>query len=156
VHGSCHPAFRAVEEEFARNFAERGEVGAAVCVLVEGETVADLWGGVADRRSGRPWQRDTIGLLWSCTKRAVALCVHVLVARGQLDLAGPVARYWPEFGQAGKEEVTVRVLLSHQAGLPALRQPLKPGALLDWDYMVRRLATEAPFWPPGTRSGYHA
>src|SRR5438876_946468 len=101
IQGSCHPAFRAVEEEFARNFAERGEVGAAVCVIVEGETVADLWGGVADRRSGGPWQRDTIGLLWSCTKGAVALCAHVLAARGQLDLDAPVARYWPEFGPPG-------------------------------------------------------
>src|SRR5438477_5114431 len=96
VQGFCGPAWGAVAEEFARNFAERGEVGAAVCVIVEGETVADLWGGVADRRSGGPWQRDTIGLLWSCTKGAVALCTHVLVARGQLDLDAPVARYWPE------------------------------------------------------------
>jgi CubicO group peptidase (beta-lactamase class C family) len=154
--GFCHPAFREVEEEFARNFRERGEVGAAVCVIVEGETVADLWGGVADRASGRLWERDTLGLVWSCTKGAVALCAHVLAARGQLDLDAPVARYWPEFAQAGKEEVTVRVLLSHQAGLPALRAPLKPGALFDWEYLVERLAAEAPFWPPGTRSGYHA
>jgi CubicO group peptidase (beta-lactamase class C family) len=156
IQGSCHPTFRAVEEEFARNFGERGEVGASVCVIVEGETVADLWGGIADRFSGRPWQRDTIGLVWSCTKGAVALCAHVLIARGQLDLDAPVARYWPEFAQAGKEAVTVRVLLSHQAGLPTLRRPLKSGALLDCDYMVQRLAAEAPFWPPGTRSGYHA
>ncbi len=156
VHGFCRPAFREVEEEFARNFRERGEVGASVCVLAEGETVADLWGGVADRTSGKPWERDTIGLVWSCTKGAVSLCVHILVSRGQLDLEAPVARYWPEFAQAGKDGVTVRVLLSHQAGLPALREPLKPGGLFDWDYMVERLAAEAPFWPPGTRQGYHA
>ena len=156
VQGFCHPSFRAVEEEFVRNFHERGEVGAAVCAIFDGETVVDLWSGVADRSSGRPWERDTIGLLWSCTKGAVALCVHVLASRGQLDLDAPVAYYWPEFAQAGKEAISVRVLLSHQAGLPALRQPLKPGGLLDWDYMVERLAAEEPFWPPGTREGYHA
>jgi CubicO group peptidase (beta-lactamase class C family) len=111
---------------------------------------------VADRASGKPWERDTIGLVWSCTKGPVALCAHILVSRGQLDLDAPVARYWPQFAQAGKEEVTVRLLLSHQAGLPALRQPLKPGGLFDWDYLVALLATEAPFWPPGTRQGYHA
>jgi CubicO group peptidase (beta-lactamase class C family) len=156
IHGSCHPAFGAVEEELARNFRERGEVGASVCVIVEGETVVDLWGGVADRTSGRPWERDTIGLVWSCTKGAVALCAHILSGRRLLDVNAPVGRYWPEFAQAGKGEITVRELLSHQAGLPALREPLKPGGLFDWNYMVERLAAEEPFWPPGTRSGYHA
>ncbi|HYT91835.1 MAG TPA: serine hydrolase domain-containing protein [Gemmataceae bacterium] len=156
VQGICDPRFQAVREEFERNFRERGEVGASVCAIVDGQTVVDLWGGLADRAAGRPWQRDTLGLVWSCTKGAVALCVHILVARGLIDLDLPVARYWPQFAQAGKEAITVRVLLSHQAGLPALRQPLKPGALLDWDYMVELLAAEAPFWPPGTRQGYHA
>jgi CubicO group peptidase (beta-lactamase class C family) len=156
IEGSCEPRFSEVGEEFARNFAERGEVGASVCVIVEGQAVVDLWGGVADRATGRPWQRDTIGLVWSCTKGAAALCAHILVARGQLDFDAPVARYWPEFAQAGKEEITVRLLLSHQAGLPALRQPLRPGGLFDWQYMTERLAAEAPFWPPGTRQGYHA
>jgi CubicO group peptidase (beta-lactamase class C family) len=156
IQGSCHPSFSALEGEFERNFRQRGEVGASVCVLVEGETVVDLWGGVAERASGRAWQRDTIGLLWSCTKGAVALCAHVLVARGRLDLDAPVAGYWPEFAQAGKAAVTVREVLSHQAGLPALRAPIKPGGLLDWDYMVEQLAAEPPFWPPGTRQGYHA
>jgi CubicO group peptidase (beta-lactamase class C family) len=156
THGLCRPAFRAVGEEFERNFRERGEVGASVCVIHEGETVVDLWGGVVERTSGRPWERNTTGLVWSCTKGAVALCVHVLCARGRLDVNAPVASYWPEFAQAGKEAVTVRELLSHQAGLPALREPLKPGGLFDWDYVVERLAAEAPFWPPGTRQGYHA
>jgi CubicO group peptidase (beta-lactamase class C family) len=156
IHGLCEPRFRAVREEFERNFQERGEVGASVCVTVEGETVVDLWGGIADRPTGTPWERDTIGLVWSCTKGAVALCAHILVSRGLLDLDAPVNRYWPEFGQADKELIPVRLLLDHQAGLPALHDPLKPGGLYDWSYMVERLAAEKPFWPPGTRQGYHA
>jgi CubicO group peptidase (beta-lactamase class C family) len=156
VQGSCDPRFRAVREEFERNFAERGEVGASVCVTAEGRPVVDLWGGVADRHSGRPWERDTLGVVWSCTKGAVALCAHVLVSRGLLDLDAPVARYWPEFAQAGKDRITVQLLLSHQAGVPAVRAPLAPGALYDWQAMTQAIAADAPFWPPGTRQGYHA
>jgi CubicO group peptidase (beta-lactamase class C family) len=156
VQGSCDGRFRAVREEFERNFTERGEVGTSVCVLVEGEPVVDLWGGLADRRPDRPWERDTIGLVWSSTKGAVAVCAHVLSSRGLLDLDAPVARYWPEFARAGKEEIPVRLLLNHQAGLLAVRRPLRPGGLYDWDYMVECLAAEPPFWPPGTRQGYHA
>src|SRR4051794_31461588 len=148
IHGHCDPRFQNVRTEFERNFRERGEVGASVCVLADGRPVVDLWGGAADRH-GRPWQRDTLGLVWSCTKGAVALCAHILVSRGQLDLDAPVVRYWPEFGSAGKDTVTVRMLLSHQAGLPAVRQPLRPGGLFDWDYVTSLLAAEAPFWEPG-------
>jgi CubicO group peptidase (beta-lactamase class C family) len=156
VQGFCEPRFRLVREEFERNFQERSEVGASVCVIAEGEPVVDLWGGVAERSSGKPWESDTIGLVWSCTKGAVALCAHILVSRGLLDLDAPVARYWPEFGQAGKEEITVHLLLDHQAGLPAFRESLRAGGLYDWQYLVERLAAEQPFWPPGTRQGYHA
>lgn len=156
VEGVCDARFQAVHEAFERNFAERGEVGASVCVTVEGRTVVDLWGGLADRHTRRPWQRDTIGLVWSCTKGAAALCAHMLISRGLLDLDRAVASYWPEFGQAGKDRITVRMLLNHQAGLPAIRQPLKPGGLYDWQYMMGVLAAEAPFWEPGTRQGYHA
>src|SRR5437762_4907544 len=99
VQGSCDPKFQAVRQEFERNFRERGEVGASVCLTVDGETVVDLWGGVADRHSAKPWERDTISLVWSCTKGATALCAHVLGSRGVLDLDLPVARYWPEFAQ---------------------------------------------------------
>ena len=116
----------------------------------------DLWGGLADRPSGRPWDRDTLALVWSCTKGAVALCAHLLAHRGLLDLDVPVSQYWPEFAQAGKEAIPVRWLLDHQAGLPALREPLRPGDLYDRPTMVKRIAAEAPFWPPGTRQGYHA
>jgi CubicO group peptidase (beta-lactamase class C family) len=155
VAGTCAPRFRAVREELERNFAARGEVGASVCVTVGGEAVVDLWGGVADR-AGRPWGRDTVGLVWSCTKGATALCAHVLVSRGLLDLDAPVAHYWPEFAQAGKAPITLRLLLSHQAGIPVVRALLRPGELYDWEVMTRLLAAQEPFWPPGTRTGYHA
>ncbi len=156
IQGHCDPRFQEVREEFERNFLERGEVGASVCVLADDRTVVDLWGGLADRHNARPWERDTIGLVWSCTKGAVALCTHILVSRGLLDLDAPVARYWPEFGQHGKESIPVRWLLTHQAGVPAVRRPLRPGGLFDWDYTVGVLAEEPPFWEPGTRQGYHA
>ena len=156
INGICDPTFHEVRDEFARNFAERGEVGASACAMVEGRTVVDLWGGVADRHTRRPWERDTIGLVWSATKGATALCAHMLVSRGLLDLDRTVTAYWPEFGQAGKESITVRMLLDHQAGLPAIRQPLRPGGLYNWEYMTAMLAAETPFWEPGTRQGYHA
>jgi CubicO group peptidase (beta-lactamase class C family) len=154
--GICDPSFQPVRDEFEVNFHERGEVGASVCVLVDGRAVVDLWGGVADRRTGRPWGRDTLSVVWSCTKGAVALCAHVLASRCLLDLDAPLARYWPDFAQQGKDAITVRMVLTHQAGLPAVRQPLRRGGLFDWDYMIQTLAAEAPFWEPGTRQGYHA
>jgi CubicO group peptidase (beta-lactamase class C family) len=156
IHGTCDARFAEVREEFARNFAERGEVGASVCVLLEGRPVVDLWGGLADKRVGIPWQRDTIGVVWSCTKGAVAICAHLLVQRGLLDLDAPVTRYWPEYGQAGKEATTIRHLLNHQAGLPVLRTQIRVGGVYDWDYYTGLLAAEAPWWEPGTRQGYHA
>jgi CubicO group peptidase (beta-lactamase class C family) len=156
VQGECDARFLAVRAAFELNFQERGELGAGVCVQMDGRTVVDLWGGIAERRSGRPWERDTLVVVWSCTKGAIALCAHMLASRGQLDLDAPVARYWPEFAQAGKETIPVRWLLNHQGGVPAVRQPLRPGGTYDWSYMTDMLAAEAPFWPPGTRQGYHA
>ncbi|OLB77046.1 MAG: hypothetical protein AUI14_16980 [Actinobacteria bacterium 13_2_20CM_2_71_6] len=156
IEGTCAPRFAAVREEFARNFAERGEVGASVCVTLDGETVVDLWGGLAEPDAGRPWTRDTIGHVWSATKGATALCAHMLISRGELDLNAPVVTYWPEFGKNGKEGILVRHLLSHQAGLPAVREPLPSGCFYDWTLMVDALAAEEPFWRPGTRNGYHA
>jgi CubicO group peptidase (beta-lactamase class C family) len=154
--GICDTRFQSVREEFECNFAERGEVGASVCVTVEGRTLVDLWGGIADRQTRRRWKQDTIGLVWSSTKGATALCAHILLSRGLLALDAPVASYWPEFAQAGKESITVRMLLNHQAGLPAIRQTLVAGGLYDWDYMTSTLAAEEPFWEPGTRQGYQA
>jgi CubicO group peptidase (beta-lactamase class C family) len=156
VDGTHEPRFARVREEFERNFAERGEIGASVCVTVGGETVVDLWGGTAAPDDGRPWAEDTIGHVWSATKGATALCAHILADRGELDLNTPVATYWPEFAKAGKEDILVRHLLSHQAGLPAIREPLPEGCFYDWDLMVDALAREEPFWRPGTRHGYHA
>ncbi len=156
IQGTCDVRFDGVREEFERNFDERGEVGASVCVMIEGRTVVDLWGGVSDRHTLRPWERNAIGWVWSCTKGATALCAHLLISRGSLDLDRPVASYWPEFGQEGKDGITVRMLLNHQAGLPAIRQPLVAGGLYDWQYLTGVLAAEEPFWEPGTRQGYHA
>ncbi len=156
VQGTCDPKFQEVRQEFERNFQERGEVGASVCVTVQGQTVVDLWGGQADAGSNTPWQEDTVSVVFSSTKGATALCAHMLASRGQLDLDAPVATYWPEFAQSGKENIPVKMLLSHQAGLPAVRETLPDGAYADWDLIVNALAKEEPFWEPGTRNGYHA
>ena len=156
VQGTCGPKFQEVRQEFERNFQERGEVGASVCVTVQGQTVVDLWGGQANAGSNTPWKEDTVSVVFSSTKGATALCAHMLASRGQLDLDAPVATYWPEFAQSGKENIPVKMLLSHQAGLPAVRETLPDGAYADWDLIVNALAKEEPFWEPGTRNGYHA
>ena len=155
VQGECDDRFGAVAEEFARNFAERGEVGASVCVTLEGQTVVDLWGGTANTQTGAAWERDTVCTVFSCTKGATAICAHVLVSRGQLEVEAPVAQYWPEFATNGKEAATVHMMLDHSVGVPSWHGPLKPGGAFDWDYMVERLAAEEPWWKPGTRNGYH-
>ncbi|HEY1324482.1 MAG TPA: serine hydrolase domain-containing protein, partial [Streptosporangiaceae bacterium] len=155
VRGTCTPGFELVRAEFERNFAERGEAGAAVAITVDGELVADLWGGTADAETGRAWEQHTTVVVWSCTKGATALCAHILADRGELDLDAPVGKYWPEFACNGKEQITVRMLLSHQAGLPAVRQELPPGAFYDWALMTGALAAETPFWTPGLQHGYH-
>ncbi|MGW0497692.1 serine hydrolase domain-containing protein [Streptomyces sp. NPDC003007] len=156
VHGHCDARFTAVRRAFEDNFRERGERGAAVAVTVGGATVVDLWGGWADAARSRPWERDTLVNVWSTTKGPVALCAHLLVDRGLLDLDAPVAVYWPEFAAAGKEKVLVRHLLSHRAGLAGLREPHSLEQLCDWELTTQRLAATEPWWEPGTRSGYHA
>ncbi|MET8772079.1 serine hydrolase domain-containing protein [Streptomyces sp. NPDC004658] len=156
IHGYCDPRFAAVREAFAENFRARGELGAAVAVTVAGETVVDLWGGWADAARTRPWARDTVVNVWSTTKGPVALCAHILADRGLLDLDAPVAAYWPEFAAEGKDKVLVRHLLSHRAGLSGLREPHTLEELYDWELTTARLAAMAPWWEPGTRSGYHA
>ena len=156
VFGHCTPDFTAVGAEFERNFSERGEVGASLCIVAGGRVAVDLWGGVADPTTGRPWDEDTVVMVWSATKGATALCAHLLVDAGELHLDAPLARYWPAFAADGKDGVTVRMVLNHQAGLPHLRDRLPDGAYCDWDGMVRRIEAEPPFWEPGTRHGYHA
>jgi len=154
IDGTCQPAFEAVAEAFAENFASRGDIGAAVSVTVEGTTVVDLWGGFA--APATPWQRDTIVNVWSSTKGVVALAAHMLVDRGLLDLDEPVSTYWPEFAAAGKQSVLVRHLLSHRGGLSGAREPLTVDDLPDWEKVTSILAATEPWWEPGTASGYHA
>ena len=117
VQGTCDQKFQEVRQEFERNFAARGEVGASVCVTVGGQTVVDLWGGTANTETDTPWTDETVSIVFSSTKGATAICAHVLASHGQLDLDAPVASYWPEFAQAGKENIQVKMLLNHQAGL---------------------------------------
>ncbi len=153
--GLCKPGFERVAEAFKKNFDSNGEVGASVCLTVGGETVVDLWGGTANPKTGAAWTRDTVSIVFSCTKGATALCAHVLASRGKLDLDAPVIELWPEFGQHGKEGVTTRMMLDHSSAVPALRAAVKDSGPFEWDYMTARLADEVPFWPPGTRNGYH-
>lgn len=156
VHGICDPKFSGVRDAFAENFSKHGEVGASLAVMVDGEIAIDLWGGHADATGARPWERDTIVNTFSTTKGIVATCAHRLVDQGRLDIDAPVAAYWPEFAQAGKEGIPVRYLLSHQAGLPAPRNFLPPGAGYVWEPLRDALAEAKPWWEPGTRHGYHA
>mgnify|MGYP005849939653 CR=1 FL=1 len=155
VEGRIDTAFRSVTDAFVANFEARGEVGASLALSVAEETVVDLWGGHADAGGERPWEEDTVSLVFSVTKAATALCAHLLIERGQLDLHAKVTDYWPEFGQAGKEDVSVAMMLDHSVGLPAFREKVKPGGLYDWDYMIGLLERQEPFWEPGTRNGYH-
>lgn len=142
-------------DTFVRNFHERGEVGASLCVMHGGRAVVDVWGGCAHPASETPWTADTVSIVYSCTKGATALCAHVLAARGELDIEAPVAEYWPEFARAGKERATVRMMLDHSVGVPVFRGPIEPGEMYDWNRIVTRLEDEPPFWEPGTRHGYH-
>ncbi|MET9411893.1 serine hydrolase domain-containing protein [Streptomyces sp. NPDC002935] len=156
AHGHCDPRFAAVRTAFEDNFRDRGELGAAVSVTLDGETVVDLWGGWADAARTRPWERETLVNVWSTSKGPTALCAHILADRGLLDFDAPVAAYWPEFAAAGKGGVLVRHLLSHRAGLSGPREPRTLAQLCDWEPTVRSLAEQEPWWEPGTRSGYHA
>lgn len=156
VDGTHAPGFGPVRDAFARNFTHRGEHGAAVAVHLDGQLVVDLWGGWADAQRRRPWQPDTIVHTYSVCKPMAAACAMVLVDRGQLDLDAAVETWWPEYAQAGKAGTRLRWLLSHQAGLLALRQPQPTEVIYDWDRTVALLAAEPPWWPPGRQHGEHA
>jgi CubicO group peptidase (beta-lactamase class C family) len=155
IQGSCAPGFESVAEAFRRNFAERNEVGASLCVTHRGATMVDLWGGIAVPKTATPWGRDTISIVFSCTKGAAALCAHMLIERGALGLHDEVAKLWPEFATHGKEGTTVAMMLAHTAPVPHLREPIKDGGYADFDYMADRVAAEPAWWEPGTRQGYH-
>ena len=156
IHGTTAPGFELVREAFASNFSERSDVGAAVALVIDGKLVVDLWGGVADPAEGREWNADTLANIWSTTKGVTAACFAMLVDRGQIDYDLPVAHYWPEFGVAGKEKITVAMMLSHQAGLCGFRDPATIEDFYDAERAAARLAEAEPFWEPGTQSGYHA
>ena len=155
VEGFVKPGFEQVREAFIRNFTERGEVGGAVCVYEQGHPVVDLAGGVIDQRTALPYRRDTLQPVFSTTKGLVAAVANMLADRAQLDLDAPVAEYWPEFGQKGKQGIPVRWLLTHQAGLAAIDRALTFEELLAWDPVIERLAEQEPNWTPGTAHGYH-
>jgi len=156
IHGSCDARFERVRETFQRAMKTGKEIGAAVAFVLDGKSVVDLWAGHYDEARTREWEHDTLVNVYSTTKGMVALCAHQLIERGLLDLDAPVAKYWPEFAAAGKQDVTVRCLLTHQAGLCAVRETLPATALFDWDQMCSALAAQEPWWTPGTAHGYHA
>jgi CubicO group peptidase (beta-lactamase class C family) len=155
IDGYVAPGFERVRAEFERNFAERGELGAACAAYRRGEKVVDLWGGVRDARTGEPWAQDTLVLVYSTSKGLSAMTLALAHSRGLLDYDERVAAYWPEFAQAGKERVTVRQLVGHEAGLPVIDEPLDVEILQDFDRLAAVIARQRPLWEPGTRHGYH-
>jgi CubicO group peptidase (beta-lactamase class C family) len=155
IDGFVASGFESVRHQFERNFAERRELGAACAAYVRGEKVVDLWGGVRDARSGARWDEDTLVLVYSTSKGLAAMTLALLHSRGLLDYDERVAAYWPEFARAGKERVTVRQLLAHEAGLPVVDEPLDPKLIADHDRLADAIARQAPLWEPGTRHGYH-
>jgi CubicO group peptidase (beta-lactamase class C family) len=156
IDGICDEKFTGVRAAFEENFAEHGDVGASVAVSVDGEMVVDLWGGYADENSTTPWEQDTLVNVYSTTKTMAALTLLVLADRGEVDLDANVADYWPEFGANGKGQVKVRHFMSHSAGLSGLAEPVTEHDLYNWDKITAMLASQAPWWEPGTQSGYHA
>jgi CubicO group peptidase (beta-lactamase class C family) len=154
--GWVAPGFEEVSFEFERNFAERGEIGAAVAAYWRGEKVVDLWGGRRTPSGDEPWNEDTMVLVNSTTKGLAAMTIAVANSRAWIDYDAPVSEYWPEFAQNGKAAITVRQLLSHEAGLVWIDEPLQFEDLRDLDYVARALAKQKPAWEPGTRHGYHA
>ncbi len=154
--GHCDPAFAGVRDAFDGNLARGADLGASVAVFVDGSLVVDLWGGVADERTGRPWMRDTACVTFSCTKAVTAAAALLLLERGGPGLADPVTAWWPGFGRLGKDATTLEHLLTHQAGLPAFDRPMGAEEAADPVAMAEQLAGQAPEWAPGTAHGYHA
>jgi CubicO group peptidase (beta-lactamase class C family) len=156
VHGYTSPGFEALRQVFAENFTKRQELGGACCVYLAGEKVVDIWGGVRDASTRAPWEEDTMVLIWSASKGLAAMTLGVAHSRGWLDYDERVCTYWPQFAQHGKEEVTVRQLLAHQAGLFAFDEPVDRSTVADLDRLALVLARQKPAWVPGTRQAYHA
>jgi CubicO group peptidase (beta-lactamase class C family) len=156
VHGTCDARFAALREILAENLDAGRDLGASVAVRIAGESVVDLWGGWSDPEQTQPWTEHTITNVWSSTKTQMTLCALMLVDRGLLDLDAPVARYWPEFAAEGKDGVLVRHLLGHTSGVSGWAQPVTVDDVYDWERSTSMLAAQAPWWEPGTASGYHA
>ncbi|RHZ47720.1 serine hydrolase domain-containing protein [Aspergillus thermomutatus] len=155
VQGNCHPAFSSLKALFEENLSSGEELGADICVDINGETVVELWGGHADAARSKPWTRDTLTPVWSVTKIITNLAALVLVDRGQLDPYAKVAQYWPEFAVNGKQDIEVRHILSHSAGLPAWDPPLSHEEFFNGPLATEKLIQQQPWWTPGTASGYH-
>lgn len=156
LNGYCDSKFIRVRNALAQSIETGEEIGASLCVNIDGENVINLWGGWRDKEHSARWTEDTIVAVFSATKTVTSLAVLMLVDRGQLDLNAPVAKYWPEFAQNGKDKVQVRHLLSHTAGLPAWEPPFSMAEAMDIATSTARLAAQAPWWEPGTRGSYHA
>ena len=156
INGTVKDGFESISEAFANNFTEHGDIGASFCVYQNSEKVVDLWGGSMDEAGTKPWQQSTLVNMWSTTKGMMALCIARLNDQGLLDNQRKVAHYWPEFGENGKQDVTVAQLFSHQAGLCGTIEPSSEELLLNTEALAEVLAAQAPSWPIGSRSGYHA
>ena len=156
LHGTCDGRFEAVRSALQQNLDSGAELGASLVLDIDGDIVIDLWGGFRDQARTIPWSADTITNVWSSTKTVTSLAALMLADRGQLDVDAPVAQYWPEFAASGKEDVRVRHLMSHTSGVSGLDQPAVTADLYDWDKATSRMAAQAPWWEPGTASGYHA
>ena len=156
VEGHVSPGFEAVGETFAENFTRRRELGGACCVYHNGEKVVDLWGGIRNKQTGQPWEHDTMVVVHSASKGLAAMTLAIAHSRGWLDYEERVSVYWPEFAQQGKERITVRQLLAHQAGLFAIDEPVDRSTVADLDRLAIVLARQKPAWEPGTRQAYHA
>ena len=155
ISGYCHEDFQEVAEIFAQNFDKYNEIGSSLCVVVDGETAVDIWGGYTNEQRTDEWNNETLSVAFSSTKAALALCAHILIEREELKTEDKVVKYWPEYGKKGKVETTVGMILNHTAGLPAFATTVEQGGFFDWEYMIGLLENEEPFWIPGRKTGYH-
>ena len=156
INGSCDDKFLEAKEIFTNSIKSGFELGASIAIEIEGQKVIDLWGGVDDPNDSSPWKEDTLVNVFSTTKGIAAICLLQLVEQGKLDLDAPVSKYWPEFGQSGKDSIPVRFLFCHKSGLCGVKEPLEKGAFCNWDLICDSLASQKPFWEPGIAHGYHA
>ncbi|KKN26231.1 hypothetical protein LCGC14_0876760 [marine sediment metagenome] len=156
IKGFCNPQFKAVQDVFAENFELFDEVGASLAVTLNGKFVMDIWGGYTDATKTRLWEENTIVCVFSITKIMTSICILILVERGLIDLNHPVSKYWPEFGQNGKEKILIKHVLGHTAGIPSWDELFPREEFLNWEKMIKLLVKQKPWWEPGTMGGYHA